>query len=213
MKDLGRVCVFPLAKFSSALAVANFTHHQWAERARRQDAFGLATTPAIIDFKSPKARAELGLQWFEFPITSTDYVFFHSKYVGLISTADDPSAGFIRHEITEYVEAHGKFSPALTNWLLERIPVVPRCYRLKAFDGAEVVVNHELPTALGVTEFASELSFSRKYWSREFPDSSWDRMRDWSAANRLGVRRSPDIPWSTATVRSMKVITSVWRQA
>jgi FRG domain len=100
VKVIGRVCVFPLAKFPSALAVANFAHHQWAERARRQEAFGLATTPAIIDFKSPKARAELGLQWFEFPITSTDHDFFHSKHDSLISWANDPSAGFIRHEIT-----------------------------------------------------------------------------------------------------------------
>jgi hypothetical protein len=78
------------------------------------------------------------------------------------------------------VEAKGKLSPTLTNWLLERIPVVPRCSKVNAFDGAEVVVNHEPPSALGVTDFSEEAEWSREYWSNEFQHSSWDRLRNWS---------------------------------
>ena len=40
---------------------------------------------------------------------------------------NDPSAGFVRHHVTEYVEAHGKFSQQLTDWLLESVPLMPRC--------------------------------------------------------------------------------------
>ena len=39
------------------------------------------------------------------------------KYDDLVRWSDDPSAGFLRFHITEYVEAQRKFSPELTDWL------------------------------------------------------------------------------------------------
>jgi hypothetical protein len=33
----------------------------------------------------------------------------------LARLTDDPSAGFLRFHITEYIEPHGKFSPTLTD--------------------------------------------------------------------------------------------------
>jgi hypothetical protein len=93
LKTIGRICVLPLHSYEKTLAVANFGDHGWAERARRQFAFGVAM-PDSADFKSSKVRSELGLKWFEFPIQPADYKFFRSKYSGLIRTLDDPSAGF-----------------------------------------------------------------------------------------------------------------------
>jgi hypothetical protein len=37
---IGRVAVMPLHAFSEARCVVNLTNHQWAERPRRQAAFG-----------------------------------------------------------------------------------------------------------------------------------------------------------------------------
>jgi hypothetical protein len=97
----------------------------------------------------------------------------------LVRFDNDPSAGFVRHHITEYVEARGKLSPLVTDWLLERILIAPRCAEVKQFDGDEVVVHHRPPSVLADFDAAVEESWFRRYWSSEFPDSSWDRMKNW----------------------------------
>ena len=61
---------------------------------------------------------------------------------------------------------------------------------MNGFEAAEVIVNREPPSAIGVTDFAEEAEWSRKYWSDEFADSSWDRMHDWSwPVGWLNIRR------------------------
>lgn len=198
LKTVGRVCVFPMQARTRALAVSNFVWHDWAERARRQDAFALATLPQHVDLKSERARAELGLLWFEFPITISDTEFFKPKYDGLLRTGDDPAAGFLRHEITEYVEAKGKFSAALTAFLLKRIPLDPRCYRVQSYEREAVVVNHEPSNSVGVVDSATEQYWSQRYWSQEFPDSSWDRMLNWSPPSIGSVFADPRTLHSTS---------------
>lgn len=179
---VGRICVFPTRSYDRTFALVNLTGHAWAERPRRQEAFGLVIAPTgLVDLKAPEARRLLGVQWFEFPISAIDRDFFHNKYGRLVSVVDDPSAGFLRFHITEYVEARGKMSPALTKWLLERIPVVPRVHRVAAFEADQVVVNN-LPASSLSRDYSHEVERSRseKYWSRADPDSSWDRMVNWS---------------------------------
>jgi len=171
---VGRVAIVPR---ESLARVLDLTEHEWAERPRRQAAFGLVLPPGIADLKSDSARRCLRISWYQFPVLASDAEFFKRQLQEMVSTHDDPSAGFLRLFITEYVEARGKLSQALTKWLLSRIPIAPMCYLIKAFEGTEVVVNYRDSEILDGFEKDVETRYSRDYWSGE--RSSWDRMCNW----------------------------------
>jgi hypothetical protein len=176
---VGRVAVMPLRAFSETRGVVNLTNHQWAERPRRQAAFGVITTAELPNLKSEVARSRLNLSWYEFPVSIADRDYLKAKYDDLVGWSNDPSAGFVRFHITEYVEAHGKFSPELTDWLLERIPIAPRCYRIMGFEAEKVVLSHLGASALSSYDEAKEAVRSRRYWSSAYGECSWDRMKGW----------------------------------
>jgi hypothetical protein len=188
---IGRVAVMPLHAFSEARCVVNLTNHQWAERPRRQAAFGVITTAELADLKSQEARTRLDLSWYEFPISSADRSYLKAKYDDLLRWTDDPSAGFLRFHITEYVEAHGKFSPDLTDWLLDRIPIAPRCYRIMGFEAGEVILSHLGARVLPSYDQAREAAHSRRYWSSAHRESSWDRMRGWTWPQEGSITADP----------------------
>jgi hypothetical protein len=173
--SIGRICVLPTLRLGSR--VVNWTAHGWAERAYRQLGFGVLLPG--VDLKSDAVRETLAISWYEFPISDPDREYWQPKYQDLVRLNDDPSAGFIRHHITEYVETFGKLSPLLAEWLIERVPMVPRCYLVKGFDGSEVKVRHRPPSALGVDDFSAEAEWSHRYWSNLYPDSSYSRVADW----------------------------------
>jgi hypothetical protein len=188
---VGRVAVMPLRALSGTRGVVNLTNHQWAERPRRQAAFGVITTAELSDLKSEAARARLNLSWYEFPISSADRDYLKAKHDDLVRWSDDPSAGFVRFHITEYVEAHGKFSPELTDWLLERVPIAPRCYRVTGFEAGHVVLSHLGSSVLPSYDEAKEAAHSRRYWSSAHGECSWDRMRGWTWPEAGSISADP----------------------
>ena len=177
---LGRVAVMPLNAFPMTGGVVNLTEHPWAERPRRQEAFGLIMTDGMDDLKSEAARSRLNLCWYEFPVSRSDQDCLMDRYEKLVGLSEDPSAGFLRFHITEYVEAHGKFSPELTDWLLERVPIAPRCFMVKAVEAGDVVLNFRGADVLPDFDPAVEVEKSRAYWSSDHGDSSWNRREDWA---------------------------------
>lgn len=177
---IGRICVFPATSIPPSVALVDLMEHPWCERPRRQCAFGVIVPPNYQDLKNKDVRRALRLQWYEFPISDEDRPLLHTQYAELVRLDNDPSCGFLRHHLTEYVEAHGKLSPLLTDWLLERVPMFPRCAEVKSFDGDELVVHHRPPSVVGEVDCAVEENWSRRYWSIQFRDSSWDRMKDWT---------------------------------
>lgn len=177
---IGRICVFPVALISPAVTVVDLMEHPWCDRPRRQRAFGVIMPPNYQDLKNMEVRRALGLRWYEFPIPDENRPFLQTRHAELIRLDNDPSGGFVRHHLTEYVEAHGKLSPLLTDWLLERVPMSPRCGEIKSFDQDEVVVHHWPSSVMGEIDYAVEENWSRRYWSIQFPDSSWDRMKGWT---------------------------------
>jgi hypothetical protein len=165
---VGRLAVLDLPKALDR--VIDFTDHPWAERAQRQAAFGVVPPDGIKDLKSAAARSRLGLRWYEFPVSAADHDFFCRKSQELLRWTDDPSAGFLRFHITEFVEARGKFSPGLTDWLLERVPIAPYCYMAETFEGKEVVVYFRSAKDLPAYDDGREREHSRRYWSSAYPD-------------------------------------------
>lgn len=178
--DVGRVAALRFGVAKNRGLVIDLHDHKWAERAQRQAAFAFVSPVGLPDLKSPAARARLQLEWFEFPVTEADRAFFADKQQKLLSHSDDPSAGFLRFHVTEYAEANGKFSPELTGWLLERVPMAPRCYLVGQFDEPDVVVYHRGADALPGFDPASEMAISRRYWSAGYPEKSFDRMATWT---------------------------------
>ncbi len=176
--SIARVAVMPRAS-SQTMRVVDFMDHRWGERPQRQGAFGVVTTDELADLKSQAARLRLNVKWYEFPVLPSDRDHFAATNKELIETSNDPSAGFLRFHITEYVEAFGKFSPALTEWLLEKIPIAPRCYRVQAFEGREVVINYRGADALQSFSNDAEAERSERYWSTAHADRSFDRMKNW----------------------------------
>ena len=178
--DLGRVGVLPLRRLPKD-RVVDLTDHPWAERPRRQQAFGVIAPEGMADLKSRAVTSRLGFSWYEFPVSESDRRYFRGKTEALVGTSDDCTAGFLRHHMTEYVEERGKVSPKLADWLLERVPIAPRCYVVETFDATErkVVVRHPLPNVLRDFDETREKESSRRYWSSAYRESSWDRMEKW----------------------------------
>jgi hypothetical protein len=144
-----------------------------------QKALGVIMPRGYEDLKSPETRARFGLTWVEFGISGPDRDFLKEKLEGLMSFANDPSSGFLRHHIIEYVEANGKLSPALTEWLLDRIPMTPRCYKVQGFEPPDVVIHNVPPAEFGAYDTQLEKVRTRRYLSNAYPDSSWSRMENW----------------------------------
>jgi hypothetical protein len=176
---VGRVAVVPTCALSATGRLVDLSNHSWTERPRRQAAYGVITTKELHDLKSEAARSQLNVSWYEFPVSDSDRSCLKGKSEKLVSLADDPSAGFLRFHITEYVEVRGKFSPELTAWLIERVPIAPRCYRVRGFEAKDVVVNHCEAEVLPAFDEAAEAEHSRRYWSSAHHECSRDRMKDW----------------------------------
>jgi FRG domain-containing protein len=175
--DIGRICVFPFG--APGCTAVDLADHPWAERPQKQDGYGVLMPLDSHDLKSNEARDSLGARWYEFPVSGRDRELILPEYVRLTGINDDASAGFLRCHVTDYVEAFGKLSSPLTSWLIERIPMVPRCYKVMSFDCSEVVVRHQPATLLGDNDNFREAEWSRRYWSTEYPESSLDRMTGW----------------------------------
>lgn len=188
---VGRVAVMPFRAFPGTQGVVNLTNHQWAERPRRQAAFGVITTAERADLKSEAARVRLGLSWYEFPVSGADHDYLRARYEGLVRWPDDPSAGFARFHITEYVERRGKFSPEVTDWLLDRIPIAPRCYRIMGFEAGEVILSHLGASVLPSYDQFREAAHSRRYWSSAHRETNWARMRDWTWPQEGSITADP----------------------
>lgn len=179
--SVGRVAVMPSRLAAAARRLVDLRVNHWAERPRRQEAFGLITTDDLRDLKSDEARSRFNVRWYEFTVTHGDHAFLKDRYARLVSLSDDPTAGFLRFHITEYVEERGKFSPKVAEWLLGRIPIAPRCYRVRGFEPRDVVVNHCEGAALPVAFVEHiEVKRSRRYWSSAHTERSLDRMTNWS---------------------------------
>ncbi|MBN8733946.1 MAG: FRG domain-containing protein [Acidobacteria bacterium] len=180
--EVGRICVLPMPRTPRANPLIDLSAHAWCERPIRQHAYGLLLPPQEYDLKSYHVIDALGLAWYEFRITEQLKECLKPYREDLLRIDDDPSAGFLRHHITEFVEATGKLSAALTDWLLQRVPVAPRCAEIREFDGKEVVVQHRALNSLPNPEQYdehSERERTRRYWSTEFSDRSWSRMEAW----------------------------------
>ena len=140
--NIGRVAAMPVALAKGHGLLVDLHDHIWAHRAQQQAAFALVASTHLLDLKSLEARAQLKVEWFEFPVTDADRAFLANAQQKLLNLSDDPSAGFLRFHLTEYVEANGKFSPELTEWFLERVPMAPRCFLVDRFDGTDAVVHY-----------------------------------------------------------------------
>ena len=186
--EFGRICVMPIGQKAASPLLADFSGHPWAHRAQRQRALGVIMPTGYEDLKSPKTRDRFGLTWIEFRISGPDREFLTNIYNGLTCLANDPSGGFVRHHIIEYVEAYGKLSPNLTKWILDRqIPMTPRCYKVQGFESSDVIVTNAPPAEFGPYDTELEKKWTRRYLSREHPDSSWSRMDKFTWPRVLGT--------------------------
>jgi hypothetical protein len=135
----------------------------------------------LAAFQLSVARYGLNQLRYEFPVSECDHNCFFRKSQELLQWIDDPSAGFLRFHITEFVEAHGKFSPELTDWLLDRVPIAPYCYMAETFERDEVVVYFRSAKDLPAYDKTTEREHSRRYWSSAYPEcSSGDVLKNFS---------------------------------
>ena len=175
----GRVGVVPTEVFREGISIVELRDHGWAVRAQRQDGFAVARmAPPILDLKSRWAQTRLGIKWYEFPITAQDRQQSLERYDKLVSLEDDPTAGLLRHEVIQYVEAFGKLPGDLVTWILERIPIVPRAGRVTGFSHHETLVDHVTP---GEIQFdpKAERDQTLRYLSRDHSDDSRERSQGW----------------------------------
>jgi hypothetical protein len=184
--SIGRMAVLPYASCHTVTLLELFAH-PWAERAQRQAACGVVMTDELPDLKSEAARSRLDIKWYGFRILSSEREFYEEPYRELLREPNDPSAGFLRLHITEYVEANGKLSPTLTEWLLQKVPIAPYCYLLDSVEGNEAVVYYRGGEALLAFTSEAERECSRRYWSSAFRDRSDERSKDFMSRLVRGV--------------------------
>jgi hypothetical protein len=179
--DVGRLAVLPYVP-SETGPMFEFFDHPWAQRAQRQAAYGvLMDASEINDLKAGSVRARLNLRWYEFAILPDEREFCQKRTRGLLQQSDDPSAGFVRYYITSYVEAFGKLSSRLTEWLLANIVIAPYCALVASHKGEEAVVFFRpaecfLENGLPPFDPALETECSRRYWSNDCGDNSRQRL-------------------------------------
>lgn len=188
----GRLAILPYAHGHRARMLELYAH-PWAERAQRQAAFGVVMDPhEVNDLKADAVRTRLNIKWYEFDILPSEKEYCEKIVQGVLRERNDPSAGFIRHYINLYVEAFGKLSPKLTEWLLgkqggpSRIPIAPHCYFVDAVEERSAVVYFRGADALPEFNEATETERSRRYWSIDHGDRSEERIKD-------GVLLSPGV--------------------
>jgi hypothetical protein len=170
----GRLAVVPY----SACVLELFAH-PWAERAQRQAAYGIVTDPfELNDLKADAARDRLNVKWYEFRISTDERQYCEKRVRELLREPNDSSAGFVRYYITRYVEAFGKLSEVLTEWLLKSVVIAPYCCLVAAHEEKEAIVYFRGSDALPVFNKAAEAEWSRRYWSEAYDDDSTDRIKD-----------------------------------
>lgn len=178
--SIGRIAALP-NRSTETLQVLEMFDHPWAERAQRQAAYGaMIMREDLADLKSQGARFHLGIKWYQFRILPCEREFLEAISQNLLREANDPSAGFVRFYITIYVEAFGKLSPVLTDWLLSNIPMAPYCGMVGAFEEQSAVVFHRGSEVLSAFDLQVERERSRRYWSLAHPDDhSSERIKNW----------------------------------
>src|ERR1700733_1759692 len=175
----GRIAVMPTKLSPNGVSIVELRDHVWAVRAQRQHAFTIARlAPPILDLKSPREREELGVKWYEFPITEQDRELGRKRYQELINVRDDPTAALLRYHAIEYVETFGKVPHDLARWIVGKIPMVPRLYRDIELTADEHVVDHVAPAEVEFDEEV-ERDCTLRYLSRDYRDDSKERVRDW----------------------------------
>lgn len=136
----------------------------------------------------------------EFDILPSEKEFYEETYGELLKEVNDPSAGFLRHYINLYVEAFGKLSSELTEWLLEkqqdgrsRIPIAPYCYLVGAVEDKEAVVYFRAANSLlGAFNERIETERSLRYWSiAHQEDHSEERLRHWAPLSPGSIHFDP----------------------
>jgi hypothetical protein len=172
--SIGRLAVVP-----NAPCVLELSDHPWAERAQRQAAYGIVMdTRELKDLKANAVRVRLNVKWYEFQISADEKLYSDERVRELLREPNDPSAGFVRYYITRYVEAFGKLSQQLTEWLLRNVVIAPYCCLVKAHEEKEAVVYFRGSDALPMFDKAVETEWSRRYWSAAHDDDSTERVRD-----------------------------------
>ena len=188
---VGRVAVMERAVAVDRTHTFDFRSHYWAERAQRQRAFGVMPADGLTDLKSEAARERLGIRWYQFPASPGDSRVFEAAYEELLRWTDDPSAGFLRFHITEFVKDTGHLSPDLTDWLLRHVPPAPYCYLVQGFEQGHANVLYRSAKDLPVYDEDAEREYSRRYWSSAYPSwSSADRIeRIWNPVGEISYDR------------------------
>jgi hypothetical protein len=175
--ESARIGVLPTASFPHGFSVAELCDHNFADRARRQEGFAVATlAPPILDWKSSWARDYLGIKWYEFHVTARDREFWRKHSDELLCLSTDPTAGLLRLHTIEYVERFGKLPHDLALWTVQKVPMVPLVFHRPC--PQERVV--EL-IASGKVSFdeSVEREQTLRYLSRDYPDDSRVRVGEW----------------------------------
>lgn len=177
--DCGRIGVIPAAVFRKGVSIAELCDHGWAVRAQRQSGFAAARLkPPLLNLKSSEALTQLGIEWYEFPVSQRDRDLARQRHDKLLSVRTDPTSGILRYHVIEYVETFGKLPPDLARWIVGKIPMVPRLYRAIERTGDEFVVDHVAPGEVDFDEDV-ERDHTLRYLSSDYSDDSKERVRDW----------------------------------
>jgi hypothetical protein len=174
---VGRLGVLPYVLGETG-PMYKFFDHPWAERAQRQEAFGVLMDPPVNDLKADSVRSRFNMRWYEFAILPEEREWCHQRARRLLQESNDPSAGFVRRYITEYVEEFGKLPLSVTDWLLKQIVIAPYCALVDRHEGNEAVVFFRGAECLPVFDRNREIEWSRRYWSEDYEDDSRQRIQN-----------------------------------
>lgn len=156
------------------------------------------------DMKSVAARRDLGVCWYEFPICPSDREFLSTYYKEITRLDNDASAGLLRYYVTQFIQEHGKISPELTDWLLERIPIAPTCWLVRDFEASEVVLRYQAPSVISNFSVDKEREFSLLVVCISgLKFGSNDRME--LARSRGNRCRSEDVSWRCTPEREFRL--------
>jgi len=167
--ERGRICILT-KPYHGGAHTWDYRSHPWAERASRQEAFGVRPID-FSDFKSREADRNLGAVWVEFNILPVEREACKPVYQSLLHAGSDPNAGLLRLEINHYVERFGKIPHRTAELLVHRIPMAPLVHLVSGTDNEaeEVITHHVNPSVFSFSE-EEEKRRTLRYWSDEFQE-------------------------------------------
>ena len=168
--DMGAIAVFDMKVLSNSSIVVDISSHPSAVRPRRQRAYGIYHRQHV-DLKDSQAIKDMGITWYTYRSDPLK-VERVTRGIGLLSVADDETAGILRLWLDGSIAKLNKVADPVARYLAVRIahcPMITRALSWYKPGQPKQVKLISAARARFVIDENKEITDSIHLWSQSFP--------------------------------------------